>query len=255
MTQQNSNSSGTPPAQRPRFGSANQNSGQQGNSSQPQPSSFGSRPSSSGSRFGQATPTPPPGRRPANPFQANRRAWTVQPLFRTVVRFDLRGLGDPFYRLLDDMTMNPDYGNRQALVEALEAGSVQVDALTQKLDALWAGYGFSGAFLMTPFNPRTWDSIARPAIQEQSGADDDDTYEDEESDTAQNKKPQKPLFHIVRAIDPGLVLNVLARSRKQLLIAKAPLVYSRQYLNRTIMSDDPRLVALTHATGFMNEGG
>jgi hypothetical protein len=48
-------------------------------------------------------------------------------------------------------------------------------------------------------------------------------------------------------------LNVLARSRSQVLLTRAPLVFSQQYLNRSMMTDDPRLVALVKATGYLEE--
>ncbi|HEX2622820.1 MAG TPA: hypothetical protein VHL11_21825, partial [Phototrophicaceae bacterium] len=60
-------------------------------------------------------------------------------------------------------------------------------------------------------------------------------------------------FSCLRAIDLHLVLNVLARSRSQVLLTRAPLVFSQQYLNRSMMTDDPRLVALVKATGYLEE--
>ena len=47
----------------------------------------------------------------------------------------------------------------------------------------------------------------------------------------------------VRASDPLLVLNVLARARSYLLISSAALALDRPFLERVVMTDDPRLLS------------
>ncbi len=49
---------------------------------------------------------------------------------------------------------------------------------------------------------------------------------------------------LVCARRASLVLNVLARTRSQLLLASAPLALERAFLERELASDDPRLIAL-----------
>lgn len=259
-----------------------------GTQTQPQNQSAGGNNSPFGSRFGQSKSAPPNtnppagnnapaqagqqrqppplGRnapqRPNNPFananannqNNNQRSWTIQPAYKTVVRFDLRGLGDPFYRLMGQ-DINPDFGDSRALTRALEEGGESVGKLQTLLDEAWTRYAVEGAVLVYNWNSETWKTIAYPEhgqqpVQNDTQSDADDFSDDNNANT----QPPKPLFQCLRAIDLALVINVLGRSRSQLLIARAPLLMAQQYLNRSIMSDDPRLVALTRATGFIEEG-
>lgn len=241
-------------AQTPAPAQNQQNGGQ---SQQPSPfQRLGNRPAT------PPAPQPAPNRglptRP-NPFannannqNNNTRNWTMQPAYGTVVRFDLRGLGDPFYRLMNK-ELDPGLGDSRAVTKKLEEGGETVAELQTMLDEAWAKYELQGALLVYNWNAETWRQIAQPAPTTQTTTENngnsDDFYEDDEN----KQQPNKPLFTCLRAIDVGLVLNVLGRSRSQLLIARAPLLFAQQYLNRSIMSDDPRLVTLAKATGYIEE--
>lgn len=267
----------TPPgqAQQQTQTQANQSSG---NTNSPFGSRFGQSKSAAAStntpsggnnpaQTGQQRQLPPLGRstpqRPNNPFananannqNNNQRSWTIQPAYKTVVRFDLRGLGDPFYRLMGQ-ELNPDFGDSRAVTRALEEGGESVEKLQTLLDETWTRYDLQGAVLVYNWNSETWKTIAFPDhVQPPNTTNDNQGDADDfTDDNNANNQPPKPLFQCLRAIDLALVINVLGRSRSQLLITRAPLLMAQQYLNRSIMSDDPRLVALTRATGFIEEG-
>ncbi|MBC7871767.1 MAG: hypothetical protein H7Y09_13065, partial [Chitinophagaceae bacterium] len=55
------------------------------------------------------------------------------PLGRSVVRFELDGLGDPFYRLLGH-PLNPDLSSGKAIALVLEAGGENVSNLEKLLE-------------------------------------------------------------------------------------------------------------------------
>ena len=55
---------------------------------------------------------------------------------------------------------------------------------------------------------------------------------------------QWPGLKVVRASDAVAALNVLGRSRGGMLVASAPLVLDLDHLDRTVFSEDARLVAL-----------
>lgn len=220
-----------------RFGSSNSNNNNQNNNQQ---NSLPGR-SSLGSRFSGRTP-----------FSDNTRSWTIQPLQKTVVRFELAGLGDPFARLLD-YPLNAEYSNVRTLASVLEEKSEAVLELEGCLDAIWQGYGLEGAVMLYKWNQKAWKTITLPPTQDNQNKgnnDNDDEYYDEDD---AKTVPQKPIFTCYRAIDVGLVLNILLRARSQVLVANAPPVFSSQYLLRSIMTDDPRVVDLVLATGFMEE--
>lgn len=237
--QQNANQQPSRPGSRfgsSRFSSSNQNANQQ---QQQQPAAPPSRPS----RFGRS-----------NPFSNNNSQinWMTQPLYKTLVRFELQGLGDPFYRLLGH-EVNTAYGNSREVSRALEAGGEHAEAIEKILNDTWATYDLTGAMLVYTWNSKAWKSIAAPVPM--PNPSDDTFYDDDDDDDNQNKdtEPAPPPFKVLRAIDLQLVLNVLSRARSQLLLADAPVVFSQQYLNRALVTDDPRLVAIAQATGSLEE--
>lgn len=227
-----------------------QQQGQQNNPPQPQRSPFGrpgnaqqnnAQQNNAGQNNAPAAPAP----RFGGPFGAqNQRTWTMQPVQKTVVHFELRGLGDPFYRLLG-RELNPDFGDFKMVSAALERAEEGTADLVQHLDKTWESYRLMGAVLVYPWNPDAWKVMTAPPPAPQ---------ENTEEDGQQPPQPAPVKFIALRAIDLQLVLNVLARSRSQVLLTRAPLVLSQEYLNRSLISDDPRLVALVRATGFMEEG-
>lgn len=178
----------------------------------------------------------------------------VLPLGKTIVRFELNGLGDPFYRLLGH-DLNSEMEDGQTIARLLEQGGESVKALEALLEKTWESYDVRGAMLVY-----RWQVQQVKAIQPQYIVPPDDPQNNPNAgqDDAQEDGPPKaqlrPNFQVIRAIDLALVLNVLARARTQLLLAKAPLIFNQGYLNRVLCSDDPRLVALARATGAIQEG-
>jgi hypothetical protein len=230
-----------------RFGQSNKNNSSNNNSSnnnnQPQPQSrFGGRP---------------------NPFsQTQQLNWVLSPMGRKIVRFELSGLGDPFYRLLGH-DINTDYADSRAVARALEVGGEHVEAIKQMLDDAWEGYKLNGAILVYTWKARPWANIARPVptpnndpadwLEDLDDDDKDENTEKADDNAGKEKKEPPPAFDTLRSMDLMLALNVLARSRSQLLLANAPLVFSQQYLNRSLVIDDPRLIALAQATGSIKD--
>jgi hypothetical protein len=58
-----------------------------------------------------------------------------------------------------------------------------------------------------------------------------------------------------RALDPLLVINVLARARGRLLLPHTPLALEPGYLKRDLATDDPRIVAACRTSGSGRAAG
>jgi hypothetical protein len=245
-----------------RFGGNNNNQNQNNNQNNGRPSRFG------GGRFGgnnnnqnqnnNNQPVPPRAARPPRFGQASannnnqRKDWTMLPLNKTVVRFDLDGLGDPFYKILRH-EINTEYSHGKAVSQALESGGENVNELETLLDKVWEGYDLQGAMMVYRWNPSTWKGIEAPYPMPSDQVDWLSDVVDDELEEEAPKEPTPPAITCLRALDLPLVLNVLARSRTQVLLTKAPIVFSQQYLNRALVTDDPRIVKLTRATGYLRE--
>jgi hypothetical protein len=184
------------------------------------------------------------------------------PTESTLVRFSLDGMGDPFYRLLG-YEMNPELGNLNKLSEVLRKGGDKVDELIVKLDEAWEGYKLEGAMLVYTEDSEILNAISKPnpmpampakparrSLRTRNNKTDDEEEEQEEKQPdlaeANNYRIER-----IRSIDLMLTLNVLARARTQVIIARAPVVFGVEYLTRSIISDDPRLVSLARATGCL----
>lgn len=219
---------------------------------------------SSASRFGSTTPpaqgasnvpptpgnakpgaTPPPA--PPRPNGLTSRLgptklnWRIMPVSTKLVRFDLDGLGDPFYRLLGKR-LTIDFGDPQALYKAFEERSEYVQEMGTRLDESWQEYQLNGAILLYPWN-RDLPSTLAGRIGNDDETQPDDHYDDD--------KPAAPV--ILRSFDILLVMNVLARTRANILLGNAPLAIERQYISQSLYSDDRRLIALAQATGCIEE--
>ena len=171
------------------------------------------------------------------PLPNNIIKTTLTPVHRTVVRFELPGLGDPFFKLLNH-PLNTDFGTLETLINHLDTGGESVNELEAHLNSLWMSYAFVGAALVSFWNKDVWTEIMRPNNMP--------------IDNGNNDAPST--YQSIKALDIGLTLNVLGRARRQLLLADAPIIMSKQYLNRTLVSDDPRLVQLAKATSYIEEG-
>lgn len=233
----NQNGSSSPFGSRPAFGGGGSNNSSGG--------------TSGGSRFGGGTtnnnppaPTPPP-----SPFRPLPTRDTVEyallPLRGLAIRFELKGLGDPFYRLLGH-DVNAENSDSRLVVRKLEQGGNDVKAIQALLDNAWEKYAFKGAAMVYPMeNEALIKQLNAPAIMPKK-----DIFEDDD-DSEKKEEPPKPAVKILRAIDMVLVLNILGRARTQVLIGTSPMMFNQHYLNRAIVTDDPRLVALAMATGVI----
>ncbi len=198
---------------------------------------------------------PPAGQRPNPPggllnrFGSRQLNWDIVPTTTMLVRFDLTGLGDPFHRLLG-LPLNLAFGDLSAVIRAFEQRVEGVEQVEQLLDAAWASYAMCGAMLVYPWSAALKKAVlARPLLDRPQKPQSDDG----EEDTSEPPPPPGAAVGLYRAVDLLLVLNVLARARSQLLITRAPLALDGRYLNRSIVTDDPRLVALAMATGCIEE--
>jgi hypothetical protein len=236
-------------------------------------SSLPPKPSAPGtSRFGSTppkapTPPPPPPKPapglPRSPFTPSTLIrWDFVPVATTLVRFDMRGLGDPFHRLLGH-PLNIDYGDVKNLSKVLEKGGENVDQLRQHLENAWATYGLSGAVLIYNWSDGAKNAIAARATADRpvkltnntaNNKDNDDEDNSEDLDASPLDDQSKDAAQCLRAIDVTLVLNVLSRTRTNLLLGDAQLSFDRRLIERSLITDDPRLVALARATGCIEEG-
>ena len=235
---------------------------------QPKPPQGGSsfrRPASSSlppgsSPFGRRSTSSPFGRR----SQSDKQLVNVlTPVGGTLVRFSMQGMGDPFYRLLGhQLAIDADLSDPAELAAVLQKGGEHVDALTAKLDSAWEGYNLNGAALVFDERQDTLNALLKPTpmpppmqqpdAKKKSDSDDDD-YIDDDDDSDKPDWLEQSDYKVerLRSIDLMLTLNVLARSRSQVLVARAPVVYGLEYLTRSIITDNPRLVALARATGSL----
>ncbi len=226
--------------------------GSSGSASSTSPvSRFLSRLSNNGSGA-QAASTGQPSSPPRSPFGSGRmhHVYTLHPLQSTVARFELKGLGDPFYRLFGGEP-NPDYGNVQTLVKMLEAGGEKVASLKARLDEDWQRCQLSGAIVIYRWNNQTWKVMTTPPETAQKPSSEGEDENTDDTETPQ--KVQHTRFQALRALDLSLVLNVLGRSHTQVLMPHTPLMFTQTTLQRSLMSDDTRLLALVNATGYLAE--
>ncbi|MEQ8677892.1 MAG: hypothetical protein RLP44_03660 [Aggregatilineales bacterium] len=189
-----------------------------------------------------------------NRFGASDVTWIISPTDEYFVRFDLNGLGDPFHRLLG-VALNLDYSDVSNVVIALEDGGKQVTQLQEKMEAAWKTYKFNGAGLVYPWKDEIKQIIATQSMVQvntnNANANDDDY---DASDTSTNAQTDNlTTSGCLRSIDLLLVLNVLARTRADLLLAESPITFERGFLERSLVTNEPRIVALARATGCVEE--
>ncbi len=111
------------------------------------------------------------------------------------------------------------------------ARAAAVRALAADVERAWPTYGLDGAALL--FHAPD-PGGARPPVLRLEG---------------------RPAIRSGFATDPLLVLNVLGRARGLLLMAQASLCLGAAFVNRTLATDDPRLVELARSTGLVMEEG
>lgn len=176
----------------------------------------------------------------------------VIPAEQTLVRFSLDGMGDPFYRLLGRQ-MTPEYSDVRTLAEALQRGGDSAKDLTAVLDKAWANYDLTGAMLVFNNDTDVMNALLKPTPMPTPPQDESQDDEDDSDEDKQFLPQPHPDYHLerLRAIDLTLTLNVLTRARSQVLVAGAPVVFGMEYLTRSLITDDPRLVSLAKATGCL----
>jgi hypothetical protein len=138
--------------------------------------------------------------------------------------------------------LSVEMGDTANAIKAMETGGENVAEMVARLDDMWKEYDFKGALLLYSWNKDTR-SVLMGRIPVPESAEADDHYDDD--------KRQVPT--ILRVLDLWLVINVLARTRANLLLPDAPLALEAQYLGRSLYSNDPRLLALAQATGCIEE--
>lgn len=190
-------------------------------------------------RAPQPAPAPPPQpgstsrfastmNRNANPFGGNALTYEILPQSETLVCFSLEGLGGSLNYLMGDDGADSG-GSYEAVLQIIEQDAKALDKLRRTLDEVWAAYELKGALLVYNWKPTTRDVIRASARLRNS----------------------RPIF--LRAFDPLLVMNILARTRENLLQPRAPLAFDKSYLERALISDDLRLIRLVQTSGYFEE--
>jgi hypothetical protein len=151
----------------------------------------------------------------------------MMPLTDKMVCFDLNAPG----QLMNDLLGLPsdEEITIERIIQTLDADKSLVEKLKTQLDAVWESYDLHGALMVY-----TWRDDLKQSLNQRLIA-----------------IKQPPIY--LRALDPLLILNVLARSRTSLLLASAPLALERPFLSRALGTDDPRLLELVKLTGYVEE--
>ena len=184
-------------------------------------------------------------------FSRETIAWTIQPLHKTAIRLTLDGLGDPFHRLLG-RPLDADASDPGAMVERLENDPALLDELTDALDTAWASYDFSGAALLYPPDSHISMAYTKPVHPLPEVEKDDDNSDETQADDDTGEAYESP-YTCLRSIDMAFVMNVLARTRANVLAGDTPLALEAAFLTQTYLCDDPRITAIARATGCMKE--
>lgn len=142
----------------------------------------------------------------------------ILPLGDAIVRFDLAAIASALAEpsIWHTATAIAE-GDPRALEDSADADSLA--ALTCCLDQAWQECGLQGAVHIYP-----WSTASTVAGEKQ--------------------------LTVLRATDPALVINVLARSRSQLLLPSMPLALESRFLTRELATDDPRLAELVTRTSI-----
>lgn len=162
-------------------------------------------------------------------FGASKIIISTTPVADTLVHFELEGLGDALFRLLNAQRRRKDGTELDAAMQIFEEDARVTTHVSEQLNAAWSSYGVRGAVLLY-----TWRDEVKQSVASETG---------EDASSAS----------FLRVRDPLLVLNVLARTRANLLLAHAPLAFERAFLERSLIADDARLVKLAYEKGYVKE--
>lgn len=185
-------------------------------------------------------------------FGSSQMSWYIEPLEQTFVRFNLDGLGDPFHRLLGEK-LDLTYADPDKLVEAFENGGDKVERLIEQMENAWQAYDLCGAVIVYPWSDEIKQVIAANPLQNTNNDADVDDEDNDNQNNNNNVVAPITASQCLRAIDMLLVLNVLARTRADLLLANAPMALESGFMNRSLVTNDPRLVVMAQATGCVEE--
>jgi len=184
--------------------------------------------------------------------------WTIAPITKEVVGISLAGLGDPFHRLLG-MPLNPTYSDPKKVVEALSKDAELSEQMKVVLDEAWAKFGFRGVAMVYPMNEgirnaytKPIQPVAPPPPKEENNEDDEEYVDENDFSFEADNSTNQPAV-CLRAIDLPFVLNILARVRSNVVIGNTPLALEMGFLDQTILIDDPRIVNIVRATGYIEE--
>ena len=172
---------------------------------------------------GTSVPPPPPPRPSSSPFgnrPGSRAEFSILSTGDKLVRFDLNYADST---QIDSAL--PAGLSAEQIIDALEVDRALVERLKPRLDTAWESYRLRGALLFYP-----WRDELRSAVNGRLSA------------------LRQPTTYLL-VVDPVLILNVLGRSRAGLLLASAPLALDRVFLDRSMASDDNRLIPLAQAGG------
>jgi len=191
--------------------------------------------------------------------------WTVTPSHDSVVRISLSGLGDPVYRLLKQ-PINAEFSKPEKIIEALTNDPDLLEKLTEALNEAWEAYQFRGASIIYPWEDnikKAFVAVPHPTPPPPPKKEDDDDdedyleYDDDADDVAldwlEKLSKGRQSIRTLRAVDAAFVLNVLARTRANVLVGNTPLALEAGFLEKTVLTDDPRIVELAQATGCIEE--
>lgn len=191
----------------------------------------------------------------SNRFSRGNVEWTVRPMHKIAVRVSLEGLGDPFHRLLNQ-PLNVEFGDPEKSIQAIYQDDELQQKLTEALDAAWEAYQFEGAAMLYPWDTdvtRAFTVITQPVPEPEKDTDENDDDNNSNNKQQNNAEPEEPPFECLRAIDAAFVLNILARTRSNVVVGNTPLALEPAFLKQTFVCDDPRIVAIARATGCVGD--
>jgi hypothetical protein len=184
-------------------------------------------------------------------FSRETIEWTVQPFHQSVVRLTLEGLGDPFHRLLG-RKIDPDMSKPVKVAELLQQEPSLKEELVDVLNNAWESYEFTGAALLYPSDSHISMAYTKPIYPMPEQETDDDSEDEDQADENPEDAYRSP-YECLRAIDVAFVMNVLARTRANVIVADTPLALEAAFLQQTFICDDPRITSIARATGCIGE--
>lgn len=188
-----------------------------------------------------------------NRFGASDVAWVIAPINTTFVRFDLKGLGDPFHRLLG-APLDLNHADPANFAQTLITGGDLTDELTQRLDESWEIFNMTGAIMMFAWDDMRKAIVAHlPELQKNTAVPNpfNRKKDDDKEESANEELPASGMC--LRALDMTLIINVLARTKSNILLGNSELILEDAFINRSLVTNDPRLVQLAQATGCIEE--